>query len=151
DGATPIAEEKKLRAAILGGADVAIGSRLHPGNSEAQRLWSRGLAGRLFAGLTRWLLRLPVKDTQCGFKMFRREVGVQICQLLTQTGFLFDVEILLHAHRRGHRIAEVPVSWADVPGSKVRLFRDAWKMFWGVCALRLSNPPAIARPKQMVA
>jgi len=76
-------------------------------------------------------------------------VGVHLCQSVTQEGFLFDVEILLHAHRCGHSIVEIPVAWTDVPGSKVRLFRDGWKMFRGVCAMRYSPPSGSpVRPRQ---
>lgn len=40
----------------------------------------------------------------------------------------FDLELLYVAQRRGYRIAEVPVNWADQPGSKVRLMRDGLAM-----------------------
>jgi glycosyltransferase involved in cell wall biosynthesis len=58
DGATPIAEEARLAAAIRAGADVAVGSRLisDPG-AERSRVMSRALGGRLFAGLARRLFQ----------------------------------------------------------------------------------------------
>src|SRR5262249_21354428 len=73
DGATPIPEEQKLREAIRTGADLAAGSRLVASRAaERSRQGLRFLASRVFARLTGWALRLPVSDTQCGFKMFRR-------------------------------------------------------------------------------
>src|SRR6187455_1126495 len=74
DGATPIAEEAKLRAAIGGGAALAIGSRLvADAKVTRERTNERGLGGRVFAAVARRALALPFLDTQCGFKMLDRE------------------------------------------------------------------------------
>src|SRR5262249_23710865 len=76
DGATPISEEEKLRRAIREGADVAIGSRLVAApNSLVNRDWHRHLSGAVFASVAKHFFRLPVRDTQCGFKMFRLDVA----------------------------------------------------------------------------
>jgi dolichyl-phosphate beta-glucosyltransferase len=137
DGATPIEEEEKLRRAIENGADIAVGSRmLRASLSPATRGWYRGLSGRLFAGMVRRLFGLPVRDSQCGFKMFRREVGRRLFGPCRETGYLFDLEILARGRELGYRIAEIPVRWREVPGSKVRLFRDGWKMVVGLWRLR---------------
>jgi dolichyl-phosphate beta-glucosyltransferase len=137
DGATPIGEEAKLRAAIRGGASVAVGSRLLrlPGNFVFRSL-QRQLPGRAFSWLTRAIFDLTVWDTQCGFKMFRREALPPLLDRCRECGYLFDLEILLWAERLGHRIVEVPVCWRDVPGSKVRLLHDGWAMFRGLLRLR---------------
>jgi len=125
DAATPWQEEGKLRAAIDQGADVAVGSRLARDHRvEVRRFLGRGLAGRLFARLVRRMFRLPVRDTQCGFKMFRGETGRGLFKACDEDGYLFDVLVLALAARRGHRIAEVPIAWSDRPGSKVRPIRD---------------------------
>lgn len=135
DGATPIAEEAKLRQAILDGADIVIGSRrLRTGGIE--RSWLRNLIGGIFAWAVRRMFGLPVRDTQCGFKMFRREVAQRLFAMCREDGFLIDIEVLLHAHRLGYKIVEVPVAWRDVPGSKVRLVRDGWRMLTGLWRLR---------------
>ena len=122
DGATPIAEEVKLHAALESGADLAIGSRLlaAPG-ARRRRALVRGLAGRLFAAWARWWLRIPVRDTQCGFKMFRREAARDLFQRTSEPGYLFDLELLALAHRRGYRITEVPVDWTEIPGGHLSL------------------------------
>jgi dolichyl-phosphate beta-glucosyltransferase len=149
DGATPIREESRLREAIERGADVAVGSRLLPDPAGAvRRCWHRRLFGRSFAGMVRWVFDLPLRDTQCGFKMFRREVALHLLPFCHQTGYLFDVEALLRAHRLGYRLAEVPISWQDIPGSKVRLFRDGWRMVRGLAELRLAvgSPGVLSAP-----
>lgn len=137
DGATPITEEHHLRRAIEQGADVAIGSRLLPASSVSRNR-RRGLTGRCFAWVVHLLYGdwLIVHDTQCGFKMFRRETALELFRLCRETGYLIDVEVLVHAQRLGFRIAEVPVSWTDIPGSKVRLWYDGLKMLCGLWRLR---------------
>lgn len=137
DGATPIEEERHLRAAIERGADVVVGSRLLPSAvGQPDRPWSRAFCGQLFAALVRWLFALPVRDTQCGFKMFTRAAAQELFCRCRDQGYMFDVEVLAWAVRRGLRIAEVPVRWTDMPGSKVRLLRDGCRMVHGLLNLR---------------
>jgi dolichyl-phosphate beta-glucosyltransferase len=135
DGATPIAEESKLRQSLLEGAEIAIGSRRLRSHG-VERSCLRDLAGRMFAGTVCRLLHLPLRDTQCGFKMFRGNVAKQLFESCRESGFLIDVEVLMYAQRLGCRVVEVPVVWREVPGSKVRLVRDGWKMCQGLLRLR---------------
>jgi dolichyl-phosphate beta-glucosyltransferase len=137
DGATPISEEHRLRAAIRSGADVAVGSRLIPSSDVVvSRARSRGLAGRLFSAAARWMLRPPVHDTQCGFKMFRGDVGRRLASLASEDGYLFDLEWLFLARREGFSIAEVAVNWTEQPGSKLRVGRDGFKVLQSLGRLR---------------
>jgi dolichyl-phosphate beta-glucosyltransferase len=154
DGATPIGEEAKLRNAICHGASVAIGSRLlFLGKSAVCRSLPRDLLGNAFAWLARAVFDLPVWDTQCGFKMFRHEVLSPLLDLCHESGYLLDLEILAWAHRLGYAIAEVPVSWRDVSGSKVHLLRDGWRMLSGLARLRRALRPTDHKgrppPKQL--
>jgi dolichyl-phosphate beta-glucosyltransferase len=152
DGATPIDEESKLRKAIRAGASVAVGSRLLRLPGEViRRTLRRDLAGRAFSRLARALFGLPIWETQCGFKMFRRETLLPLLDLCHETGYLLDLEILVWAHRLGCRIAEVPINWRDVAGSKVRLLRDGWAMLRGLFRLRraLRKPPFIQCPNRV--
>ena len=135
DGATPIEEEAELRRAIDAGADIAVGSR-RLRSDGIERSWLRSATGTSFAWAVQRLFDLPIRDTQCGFKMFRREAAQSLFQMCREDGFLIDVEALLHAQRLGYQIAEVPVTWRDVPGSKVRLVRDGWRMLTGLVRLR---------------
>ena len=137
DGSTPIGEEVKLRTELAAGADLAVGSRLLPSaGTVVSRPLHRGLAGRLFALLAWAVLRLPVRDTQCGFKMFRREAGRRLFLACDEPGYLFDLHILALARRYRLRTAEVAVHWEDRPGSKVDLLRDPWRMLLGLVTLR---------------
>ena len=115
DGATPIAEETALAEAIAAGADVAVGSRLLAGASRRRHPF-RALVGWMFAAVARRLLKLSIRDTQCGFKMFRGDAGRAIFSQVRQTRYLFDLEVLALADRLGLKTVEVPVQWREVPG-----------------------------------
>ncbi len=137
DGATPIAETSRLAAAIGEGADVAIGSRLVEGDGLTRRRTGlRRLAGRGFAALARWWLGISERDTQCGFKMFRRDAGRQLFSLGGETRYLFDLELLALAHRQGYRVVEIPVSWHEVPGSHLSLTRESLRILFGLQRIR---------------
>jgi len=137
DGATPIREVKRLEAAIRAGADVAIGSRAlaDPSVSRQVRL-HRKLSGEVFNFLVRRLGVPEISDTQCGFKLFRGAAAEELFRELRTEGFGFDVELLLLARRRGYRVAEVAIDWADQPGSKVGVLTDGPRMLAQILAAR---------------
>lgn len=137
DGATPIVEESRLAAAIHAGAMVACGSRVVPGEGVTRdRNFRRAIMGGFFSWLARRLIGVTVRDTQCGFKMFVGDVGRALFAAGQELGYLFDLEVLALAARSGYPVVEVPVSWSERAGSKVRLFRDSYRMFRGLWRLR---------------
>jgi dolichyl-phosphate beta-glucosyltransferase len=144
DGATPIDQEQKLREAIEAGADVAVGSRLlRAAGVKRKRTWQRALIGRSFALAARMLLKLPVHDTQCGFKMLRAAPGKRLFELSQEKGYLFDLEILALAQHCGYCVTEVPISWADQPDSRLKMHRecgriasDMWRVRRRLAAVR---------------
>jgi dolichyl-phosphate beta-glucosyltransferase len=130
DGATPINEEQSLRRSIESGADISIGSRyLKSDRTKRKRGPVRKLGSMLLRSVVRYMVKVPVTDTQCGFKMFRREVGLKLFSLCNEDGYLFDVFILRLAERLGYRVQEVGVNWEEVGGSHVRLVRDFYTMW----------------------
>jgi dolichyl-phosphate beta-glucosyltransferase len=96
----------------------------------------RKLSGHVFNFLVRRLGVASVVDTQCGFKLFRGPVADALFPQLTTDGFGFDVELLMLAERRGFRVVEVPINWADQPGSKVGVLREGPRMVLEVLAAR---------------
>lgn len=139
DGATPITELDRLEQALAGGASMAIGSRSlasrRPG-FRVQARWHRSVLGAVFNALVRLGGITGITDTQCGFKLFERPVARDLFSVCCINGYGFDLELLFVAQRRGYRVAEVPVNWADQPGSKVRLFRDGVAMLRELVAIR---------------
>jgi dolichyl-phosphate beta-glucosyltransferase len=129
DGATPIGEIERLESALESGVDIAVGSRaLRDTDVQVQAKLYRHLMGRTFHLLVEWLADGGVKDTQCGFKLFRSTVAQDLFSRMRMNGFSFDVEVLVMARRKGYRVAEIPVNWTHRPGSKVRLTLDSLQM-----------------------
>ena len=138
DGATPLDEIPKLSAALEQGHDVAIGSRVvqNPGEVEVKTSFHRRLIGRCFALFVNLFAFGGIADTQCGFKMFRREAALAIFPRQKIAGFAFDVEILFIARRLSLSTIEVPVNWVAQPGSKVNLVTDSLKMLRDICRIQ---------------
>jgi len=138
DGATPIAEVKRLEMAIQAGADVAVGSRALPDPSVHREVHlHRKVSGEIFNFFARRMGVGDVTDTQCGFKLFRGPVAEMLFGELETDGFGFDVELFLLARRRGYRVVEVAINWADQPGSKVHVLRDGPRMLAQILRARL--------------
>jgi dolichyl-phosphate beta-glucosyltransferase len=138
DGATPLDELPKLLAAMEQGHDVAIGSRVvqHPGEVKVKTSLHRRFIGRIFAFFVNLFAIEGIADTQCGFKLFRREAAAAVFSRQKTVGFAFDVEILFIARRLSLSIAEIPVNWAAQPDSKVNLVTDSMRMLWDICRIR---------------
>ena len=137
DGATPIAELKRLEPPILAGADVAVASRVlvDPTVSVVARR-HRVVAGGVFRYLIERLGLGVVADSQCGFKAFRAEAAEVLFRRLRTPGFGFDVEVLWHARALGYRIVEVPVNWTDQPGGKVGVLTAGPRMLGEILRMR---------------
>ncbi len=140
DGATPIRELVALETGLREGAQIAVGSRAlnGPGVERDTRLHRR-VMGRIFSRIVTDRLAPGIRDTQCGFKLFTRDAAGAVAARLTVDGFGFDVEIFVIARRLGLEVTEVPVSWHDVDGSKVRLVRDSIKMVSDALAVRRND------------
>ena len=138
DCSTPAEELDRLWMEVRAGADVAIGSRAAGGAQVANR---SPLRRTLTAGLRLLVkagLRVPVQDTQCGFKLFKADAAQRLFQDQTVDGFSFDLEILFLARRYGMTIAEVPVSWFDAPGSKVHARLEIVRFVSSIIRIRMN-------------
>jgi len=125
DFSTPITEADKLLDGLASGCDVAIGSRgLEASNIVEHQPWYREAAGKIGNILARALLPLDIEDTQCGFKMFSQRASKLIAPRSRIKGFAFDMEMLVIAQQLNLGIAEIPVIWRNVLGSKVRAIHN---------------------------
>jgi glycosyltransferase involved in cell wall biosynthesis len=137
DLSAPMEEAERLLAAIRDGADVAIGSRWMDRTRQTihQPLYRR-FFGRCFNGVTRTVMGLPFKDTQCGFKAFRRAAAQVIFRLQRIERWGFDPEILFIARKLGYKIREVPVTWGHDERSRMSYLKDGMKMLEEMAAIR---------------
>jgi len=121
DGSTDVGSVGRVVEALRsGGADLAVGSRRHPEatvSNTQSRL--RGTLGDGFAWLGRRLLSVPLFDYQCGAKAIDAESWALVRGDLYEPGFGWDVNLIAAAGQHNLRVVEVPVSWADRPGSTV--------------------------------
>lgn len=141
DLSTPIEEYEKLRNALTdeaSPADIAIGSRALKGSDiiRHQPIY-RELMGKIFNKMARVLTFKKIKDSQCGFKLFRREAAKKLFGLSRVDGFAFDAEIIFLAQKLGFIVKEIPVRWVNSPNSRVNPLKDSAKMFIEVVKIRL--------------
>ena len=140
DLSTPIEELEKLRCAVAtGNFEVAIGSRaLDRSLIGVHQPGLRESMGRFFNLVMRAATGLAIADTQCGFKLFRADVAQEVFSRQLLERFGFDAEVLYIADRRGHRIAEIPVRWNHVEGSKVGMM-TGMRAFEELLEIRLNS------------
>jgi glycosyltransferase involved in cell wall biosynthesis len=141
DLSAPISEMPKLLNPIRAGeCDVSFGSRgLDRSLIGIHQSKLRELSGRIYNFFVQLLTGLRFKDTQCGFKAFRREALVPVFQQQRITDFGFDPEMLYIAQKRGLRLKEVPVRWNHAEGTSVHFIRDPLRMFLGLLKIRWNH------------
>jgi dolichyl-phosphate beta-glucosyltransferase len=121
-----------IRRIAAGELDMAMASRRLKGTViRRDRPLRRRLISRLFhraailvAGLPRW-----ITDSQCGFKVYNGDAARELFAGLATPGFLFELEIILKALRRGYRLEEFPVEWACDLDTRLRPASQAGSVF----------------------
>jgi glycosyltransferase involved in cell wall biosynthesis len=141
DLSAPVEEMPKLVNPIREGkCDLSFGSRaVDRSLIGTHQPKFRELSGRLYNLFVQMITGLPFKDTQCGFKSFRREAVIPALQRLTIADFGFDPELLYIAKKRGLRLKEIPVRWNHAEGTKVHFVKDAIKMFLDLAVIRWND------------
>tara|TARA_B100000282_G_scaffold211842_1_gene156267 strand:+ start:291 stop:1022 length:732 start_codon:yes stop_codon:yes gene_type:complete len=121
---------KKLR--------VYFGSRLING-SKVKAKKNRRFVGFIFNIILRKILNsdlLNIKDTQCGYKLYEKNIAKKIFKKLTENGYIHDVEILLLLQKSKIEVKEMPVEWKHKHGSKINLFIDSIIMLKNLLILK---------------
>jgi len=142
DLATPISEVQRFvqvfeRKPEMG---MVVGSRWPHLGAYIDRTVFRSLTGDVMKFLIRFVLRLPVYDTQCGAKVMTRALAERLFAQPFVSRWLFDVELFRRMGRDAvlHRVQELPLDdWRDVAGSKMS-FRAAALSFVDLFRIALS-------------
>jgi dolichyl-phosphate beta-glucosyltransferase len=144
DDKTPIEDLDVLLPWLDRGYDVVIGSRaMAESRIERRPPLHRRLGSRLFGlGLHLLLGLRGLRDTQCGFKVFRGDVARDLFARQRIDGYMFDVEVLRLAEKRGHRIKEVGVRWRDDGDSRLDLVAGNWRNLVDLLRIRAAPRPA---------
>ncbi len=125
----------------LSGFDVVIGSRKLLDRKRRPNLL-RHILGEGYNRLMRLTLGLPYRDTQAGFKGFRREVVKRVFPKMSIPGFGFDPEVLFLSKKYGFALKEIPVKEADSHNyktCKIKLSKDSIRMFMDLLSVRFKD------------
>jgi dolichyl-phosphate beta-glucosyltransferase len=136
DMSTPIEEIEKLLPHFDTGNAIVIGSRKAADAIVEKKPVLRRIMSKTLNLFVQMLTVPGIKDTQCGFKAYRRETAHRLAILQRVYGFAFDMEHLYIARRLGLQIKEVGVRWIHCEGSKVHPIRDSYRMFRDMVKIR---------------
>jgi dolichyl-phosphate beta-glucosyltransferase len=106
----------KDEASIIIGSRYIKGSQIPLSQSKLRIIFSR-IGNTLIQVLLLW----GVKDTQCGFKLCKKEAINKILPHLKIDGWGFDIELLAYARKFNFKIKEVGITWSDAARSMVRI------------------------------
>jgi dolichyl-phosphate beta-glucosyltransferase len=159
DNSTHVAEAERLLAVAEAETPVVVGSRYIDRESiKIKQPWYRVALSRAGNRMIQMILLKGVRDTQCGFKLFRRDAAHILAARLTRERFSFDMELLVIAKSLGYGVREVPVNWYDTPGTRLRpirsalqtltdLFRIRWNLWRRKYDEKRLVSPALARSR----
>jgi dolichyl-phosphate beta-glucosyltransferase len=123
--------------------DIAHGSRRTRGSVVVAQPLYRRLGSRAFKLFVHAFMGLPlyISDTQCGFKLYRREVAHALFGEAFTDGFMFDTEIIMRALRAGYRILEFPVLWSNDADTRFNPVRHTARLARDLITMRYRLSP----------
>jgi len=139
DGAiTPDTIVALMRQALDGKTrkESIVGVRVLSGSLQVHRTLLRKISFLLFRWLVRMVVGIKLLDTQCGAKVISGKAYRAIQTSITERGYVFDVELLAFLVSEDWPIREIPISWREVAGSKLCLWKDIWSMLAGLLRIR---------------
>lgn len=113
---------------------------------------SRIIASRVFNFLIRILFGLKFRDTQCGAKLFKKEVIKEVLPKLGITEWAFDIDLLYQMKKANFKIKEIPTEWRDIEGSKINVRKTSTRMLLSIIKLRIIYSPfrKLLRPLKFI-
>ncbi len=122
------------------GTDCALASRIESKSKivSPQPLY-RKIGSKVFSALVRYLLGIPknIKDTQCGFKMYRAKKAKILFSKSQTQGFMFDIELILLAKKLKYTQKQFPVSWSNDSDTKFKVFSGSLKILKELIQIKL--------------
>jgi dolichyl-phosphate beta-glucosyltransferase len=120
-----------LKLLKSGACDIADGSRKMPASSIRKvQSWYRRVYARVFRWVVIYAMKIPaeITDTQCGFKIYKGDIGRKLYRECVTDGFMFDVEIIMRALKQGLRIKEFPIEWTCDRDSRLSPAKSLWRV-----------------------
>ena len=115
---------------------VYFGSRRHE-RSVVERKFYRTMLGTIMRFFISLILNIKMRDTQCGYKLYKKKVAKFIFSKLKDYGFDHDLELILLLQSKHIKIRELPVNWKHKNNGSLNIFWDPIKMFVGIFTIKL--------------
>lgn len=137
----PIEELEKFVPEFEKGHDIVIASRFVPGLKVVRpvqlhrRIMEKAFQIIRMAVINDW----HVKDTQCGFKVFKKEAAMKIFPKASVKRFAFDAELVFVANKFGYKIKELPIHLQNPPSRTLRIIRDPANMMLDLMKIRIND------------
>ncbi len=140
DGAIPWESIRKVFEVVIKGEIAAVGSRwMKMSNVVISQPIIRVMLGRMYHYFTILFLKISTKDTQCGLKVFKRDLVMNVLKDITITNLSFDTAFLYHIQKAGYNITEIPITWKDMDGSKISPLKTSFIMFITLVGIRFAH------------
>ena len=106
---------------------VFFGSRAH-NKSIVNSKFYRKIIGYFLSKIIFYSLNIEIKDTQCGFKLYKKKIAKKLFSLIISKGFEHDIELTLILKKNNIKIIELPITWTHKEFSKVDILLDSIKI-----------------------
>lgn len=116
-------------------SEVYFGSRANHKSDVESKIY-RKFIGFILSKLIFYLLKIKTKDTQCGFKLYKKKVAKRVFAKMKSKGFEHDIEITILLKKNNIEIVELPVKWVHKEFSKVNLIKDSIRIFKSIFYFR---------------
>jgi len=117
---------------------IYFGSRAHE-KSIVKKKILRDILGNIMRFFVYTVLNIKIKDTQCGYKLYKKKIAKLVFSKLKSSGFDHDLEIVLFLKSKRIKIKELPVKWIHINNSSLNIFWDPIKMLVGIFLLKFRN------------
>lgn len=122
--------------------DIAHGSRrLSDSIIRVPQANDRKVSSQIIRLITENILGIPdyLTDTQCGFKIYKKDAAKKIFSKLKTNGFMFEVENILRAIKNDFRIVEFPIEWSCDRDSRITLLKTPWKVLMEIIKIKITR------------
>lgn len=126
----------------IGHCGGIIASRYLRGSKvDPRQTFTRRFISRIFNFITRSFFRMNYRDTQCGAKIFRKDILRRVIDKLGMTQWAFDIDLLYQFKKNNIAIKEFPTIWSDKESSKLKIKKTSIQMLFAIIQLRMINSP----------
>ena len=115
---------------------VYFGSRTHE-RSIVKKIFLRDMLGNVMRFVVSGVLNIKIKDTQCGYKLYKKKIAKLVFSKLRNYGFDHDLELVLLLKSKHIKIKELPVKWIHKNNGSLNIFWDPIKMFIEIFVIKI--------------